>query len=132
MSEDRNNKRHTASEGPTSVAFPRRRLGRVEHDERGNARMEWALLPEKAASSDRVVLEVLEEPDSGGGEGRPPPVVRAAGAAFQPYGGGASAPFAPAESVDARRKPKDLRKLGEWLKMTRELEARRKNGGPGD
>ena len=132
MSEDRNSKRRTAPEGPTNVAFPRRQLGRVEHDERGNARMEWALMPEHAARADRVVLELIEEPDSGGGAGKPPPVARAAGAAFQPYGGGASTPFAPAEPADAPRKPKDLRKLGEWLKMTRELEARRKEGERGD
>ena len=130
MSEDRNNKRRTAPEGPTSEAFPRHKLGRVEHDERGNARMEWALMPENATPEERVVLALLEEPDSGGGAGKPPPVARAARAAFQPYGGGT--PFAPAEPEAAPRKPKDLRKLGEWLKMTRELEARRKNGERGD
>ncbi|MEO7244895.1 MAG: hypothetical protein ABIX12_07090 [Rubrivivax sp.] len=128
MSEDRNNKRRSGPERPTNVAFPRRKLGRVEHDERGNARMEWALLPEDATGSEqRLVLELLEEPGAGGAA-RPHALARVPGAAFQPYGGGASAPFAQAEPADAPRKPKDLRKLGEWLKMTRELEARRKDG----
>jgi len=131
MLKDRNIKRGTATEGPTNVAFPRRKLGRVEHDERGNARMEWALLPEDAAGSERLVLELLEE-SGADGAARKSPAARVAGAAFQPYGGGASATFAPAESAAAPRKPKDLRKLGEWLKMTRELEARRKHRECGD
>jgi hypothetical protein len=120
MKEDRS-KRLTGLEEPTNTAFPRRRLGRVEHDERGNARMEWALLPEHA-TADRVVLELLEEPGA-----TPAAAPRPARGGFQPYGGGPADAFAGA-SPAAPRKPKDLRKLGEWLKMTRELEARRKRG----
>ncbi len=126
MSADRNDKRRPGPEDPISVAFPRRRLGRVEHDERGNARMEWALLPDDAGKTDRVVLELLEEPVVPGT--RAPHVNQPSRGAFQPYGSGHVDPFGAAPPREAPRKPKDLRKLGEWLKMTRELEERRKRG----
>jgi hypothetical protein len=121
MSADRNDKRRPGPEDPTSVAFPRRRLGRVEHDERGNATMEWALLPESDGANERVVLGVLEEPGAGN---RPAPAPRPADRGFQPY----ASPADPFGAPAAPRKPKDLRKLGEWLKLTRELEERRKRG----
>jgi hypothetical protein len=125
MSVDRNDKRRSVPEEPTSVAFPRRRLGRVEHDERGNARMEWALLPESAGIADRVVLELLDDSSAGAPASQSP---RPARGGFQPYGSGHVDPFGPAPRTEAPRKPKDLRKLGEWLKMTKELEERRKRG----
>ena len=115
-------------EHPTEVAFPRRRLGRVEHDHLGNARMEWALLPDSQANG-RQVLEIVDDAPAG--------KTRAAGKAelglqhdsdrsFEPYGSGRASVFEPPR--EAPRKPKDLRKLGEWLKLTRELEERRKRG----
>jgi hypothetical protein len=111
---------------PTEVAIPRRRLGRVEHDERGNARMEWALLPESLAS-ERVVLEILDEPGAGGRREPGLSLMRDSERGFNPYGDARKSAFDP-PSPEPRRKPKDLRKLGEWLKMTRELEERRKRG----
>lgn len=118
---NRDNNPRPSREAPEDIAFPRRRLGRVEHDHRGNARMEWALLPEDDAAN-RPVLEILE-----GDATRQPKAYELKASAykrgFEPYGRDAAA--APAE---APRKPKDLRKLGEWLKMTRELEERRKRG----
>jgi len=126
MSEDRNSRRRPGLEQPSSIAFPRRRLGRVEHDERGNARMEWALLNDDSTAGERVVLELAKERGAGG-------TARAGGeradrGGFQPYG--SPSVFTP--EPEPPRKPKDLRKLGEWLKMTRELEARRKRGETGD
>lgn len=110
-----------ARETPEEIAFPRRRLGRVEHDHRGNARMEWALLPEDAGA-DRPVLEILE-----GDATREPKAYELKASSFkrgfEPYGRDAGA-----VPTEAPRKPKDLRKLGEWLKLTRELEERRKRG----
>ncbi|MCU0758754.1 MAG: hypothetical protein MUF07_06100 [Steroidobacteraceae bacterium] len=111
---------------PTEVAIPRRRLGRVEHDERGNARMEWALLPEGHAS-ERQVLTILDEP--GAGESTTPlSLARDPKRGFSPYGDARGGAFGPPAETPSRRKPKDLRKLGEWLKLTRELEERRKRG----
>jgi hypothetical protein len=119
---------------PTEVAIPRRRLGRVEHDERGNARMEWALLPEGLAS-ERQVLTILDEPGAGPAAGPGPgpaapplSLARDSERGFNPYDDGRSGAFEPPAPPPARRKPKDLRKLGEWLKLTRELEERRKRG----
>lgn len=100
----------------------RRRLGRVEHDDRGNARMEWALMPEKEAGK-RVVLELLDEPGADGGA-NPGRVAHG----FQPYSDGTA--ILNPESTPPR-KPKDLRKLGEWIKLTREMEARRKREDQG-
>ena len=124
MAVNRNDKRRSGPGDPTSVAFPRRRLGRVEHDERGNARMEWAPLPDTTDNADRVVLELLEDTGPGARASTAP---RPASSGFQPYASGHVDPFGAAPAA-APRKPKDLRKLGEWLKMTRELEERRKRG----
>jgi hypothetical protein len=85
----------------------RRRLGRVMHDERGNAFLTWHDAP---ADEKRHVLEILGDPklkvksDQG----------------FDPYARLEPRPTA------APAKPKDLRKLGEWIKMMRELEARKR------
>ena len=88
----------------------RRRIGKVVHDDRGNAYVTWHEAP---ADHKREVLEIAGDPalrvrtDHG----------------FDPYArreprAGAT-PAKPA-------KPKDLRALGEWIKMMRELEARKR------
>ena len=90
----------------------RRRVGKVVHDERGNASVTWQDAP---ANYERPVLEVL-------GDGA---LTLKNDETYDPY---------------ARRKPRpvagngntsrtDLRKLGEWLKMMRELEARKRESG---
>ena len=85
--------------------------------------MEWALLPD-ASAADRPVLELLEEPPQ---DTRQQPLkAENYRTGFEPYRRVGSAFDAPPEP--APRKPKDLRKLGEWLKMTRELEERRRRG----
>jgi hypothetical protein len=83
----------------------RRRIGKVVHDARGNASVRWVDAP---ADYQRPVLEVV-------GDGAPAPQ-REGG--FTPYGPGATRT--------------DLRKLSEWIKMMRELEARKRNGGDQD
>lgn len=124
---DKNSRTRTAA--PTEIAFPRRRLGRVEHDHLGNARMEWARLPDNPDGG-RDVLKLVED-SPGRSDHLNPPLktehYRSSG--FEPYQRVGSAFAAPQE---APRKPKDLRKLGEWLKMTRELEERRKRAKNGD
>ena len=123
------NSRARTEDAPTEIAFPRRRLGRVEHDHLGNARMEWARLPDNPDGG-RDVLKLVEDSPARSGRLNPPfKTERYRSNGFEPYqqvGGAFAAPQA------APRKPKDLRKLGEWLKMTRELEERRKRAENGD
>ena len=77
----------------------RRRLGRVVHDDRGNAFLTWHDAP---AGEQRHVLEILGDPK----------LKVKTEESFGPYARretrAAAAPGKPA-------KPKDLRKLGEWI-----------------
>jgi hypothetical protein len=91
----------------------RRRIGTVIHDERGNASVKWRDAP--AELVERPVLEVLGEPK----------LTLKQDETYDPYARRA-AREAPAKSGNART---DLRKLSEWIKMMRELEARKRNGG---
>jgi hypothetical protein len=97
---------------PQDAASPdeRRRLGRVVHDDRGNASVEWRAAP---ADHERPVLEVL-------GEDRL--TVKTEEISYDPYA--RNRPLRPRAG-----KRTDLRKLGEWIKKMRELEERRRNGG---
>ena len=86
----------------------RRRLGKVVHDDRGNASVLWRDAP---ADYERPVLEVLGNPK----------LALKTEDSYDPYarrearGGGNAART-------------DLRKLSEWIKMMRELEERKKRG----
>lgn len=98
----------------------RRKLGRIVRNERGGATMEWTTYTEQDAA-ERVVLQVLETPPDGNySVVREPPVdASARRGASQPNGAaGAEAPDAPPP-----RRPSDLRKLSEWIKLTRKLES---------
>ena len=93
----------------------RRRVAKVVHDDRGNASVEWEEAP---PDHKRDVLELLED-------------------AAPARGGQGGDPYArdnvPKPKRDASRAPRtDLRKLSEWIKMMRELEARKRNGNPDD
>ncbi len=105
-----------------NTPFPRRELGRIVHDERGTASMEWVAV---SRGQPRQVLEIVEDP----GRGKPlaPRGANDPGSGFNPYA--SAVPDAPGVAArEAPRKPRDLRKLGEWMKMMRELEARKKRG----
>jgi hypothetical protein len=86
----------------------RRRMGKVVHDERGNASVRWRDAP---ADYERPLLEVLGNPN----------LSVKADESYDPY---------------ARRETRgngntgrtDLRKLSEWIKLMRELEERKKRG----
>ena len=97
----------------TTPPAERRRIGRVVHDDRGNASVEWRAAP---ADHERQVLEVQ------GGDERL--TLRKEETSFDPY-----ARNRPREGGRGTRT--DLRKLSEWIKMMRELEERRRNGGGG-
>jgi hypothetical protein len=88
----------------------RRRVGRVVHDDRGNASVSWRDAPKDYA---RPVLEVLGEPGlSIKSEDSCDPYARRLGT--RKSGG-----------TGART---DLRKLSEHIKKMRELEARKRRG----
>ena len=85
----------------------RRRIGTVVHDDRGNASLKWRDAP---ADHERPVLEVQGEPAlSIKNEETYDPYARRA---LRTGGNGTRT---------------DLRKLSEWIKMMRELEARKRN-----
>jgi len=97
----------------------RRRIAKVVHDERGNASVRWLDAP---ADYQRPVLEVA--PDSA--------PVRGPVESFNPYAREV-AREAPACTRSAGNTARtDLRKLSEWIKLTRELEERKRNGGDRD
>lgn len=104
------------SEPPDSE---RRRIGKVVHDDRGNASVSWSDAP---ADYQRPVLELMEdaaaEPEQG----------------FNPYGLGATGPHrTPASKPSTGNTTRtDLRKLSDWIKVMREIEQRKRNGGEQD
>jgi hypothetical protein len=104
----------------TSASGERRRLGRIVHDERGSASVEWRDAPD---DYERPVFRIE-------GTGVKEPLSVRNEDTFNPYdrgpdkspaiGGGRTA----AKSGGKR----DLRKLGEWMKLMREMEERKKRG----
>jgi hypothetical protein len=98
-------------------ASERRRIGMVVHDDRGNASVSWQDAP---SDYERPVLEVLGNPGLSIKHDE----------AFDPYARRtARKPGGGANSVTTRT---DLRRLSEWIKMMRELEARKREGGGED
>jgi hypothetical protein len=92
----------------------RRRIGRIVHDERGNASLAWWDAP---ADYRRPVLEI--ESESSG------LAIQKAPQTFDPY---ACATPAEKKKTEAAGPRKDLRKLSEWIKMMRDLEERKRRG----
>ena len=115
MGNDRRGKPNPATEpeptGATSI-LERRRIAKVVHDERGNASVEWVKAP---TEGERVALSLEET------EPAPKPE-----RGYDPYQTaskcrvGTRPPERPAK--------RDLRKLSQWIKQMRELEARKKRG----
>jgi hypothetical protein len=102
----------------------RRRLGRIVHDDRGSASVEWRDAP---ADEVRTKLEVEKTPSSGRGARDP------LGAdvlsiqndeTFDPY----SRKTTPERKSTGSTSRTDLRKLSEWIKLKRAMEERQKNG----
>jgi hypothetical protein len=100
----------TDSSGATSI-LERRRIGKIVHDERGNARVEWVDAP---ADGERTALSLEEtQPGSKPEQG------------YDPYQKSARGRKV-AEEPPPRPPKRDLRKLSEWIKQMRELEERRR------
>jgi hypothetical protein len=105
---------------PIPDALPdaeRRRKGTVVHDDRGNASVRWEDAP---ADYQRPVLELAGDSASApkSEEG------------VNPYAPGATGSTSTRSTGATTRT--DLRKLSEWIKMMRELEERKRNGGDQD
>jgi hypothetical protein len=81
----------------------RRRLSRIVHDSRGNARVEWIDLP-----AEDLMIEPRLRLSLEGDSPRP-----------------AAMPSPPPPAMPIRKKT-DLRKLSDWIKLTREVEERKK------
>lgn len=93
----------------------RRRLSRVRHDDRGNAYVEWVEAP--AELVERPKLEIAREPWE--------MQLDAERTACDPYSNGSGL----ARKSTGNTTRTNLRQLSEWIKMMRELEERKRNGG---
>jgi hypothetical protein len=106
--------------GPTSVEFPRRRLGRVVHDERGQASVEWERLEGEDARAARPALSIAEDPSPTARSLR----LSSMAGGVNPYDRGVEVRREPGSGKP--RSPADLRKLDAWIKQRRAVEALRK------
>jgi hypothetical protein len=99
----------------TGSETERRRVGKVVHDDRGNASVKWEDAP---ADYERVVLEVVNDGRS----------ERAGENDCNPY-----AQRTPRERGSSGNTTRtDLRKLSDWIKKMRELEERKRNADDQD
>lgn len=116
-------------EAPAPSGAGARRIGRIVHDDRGNAKLEWQAVPDdRSVRLDRIELTLKDE------TGRQPKLAledyrRSSGT--NPYdrvaSAGATDPDATLpRSSNTRR---DLRKLSEWIKLKRELDDRKTDDG---
>lgn len=112
---DNNTKRPTASN--------RRRVSQIVHDDRGNARVEWIEAGHAGEELERAPLSV--EPTPSRGEAPRLAVERRLSGGFEPYARAGKALIPESRKVPVKR---DLRKLGEWIKLKRELDARKTSG----
>jgi hypothetical protein len=90
----------------------RRRIGRIVHDDRGNASVNWRDAP---SGYKRQVFELEETPGALS--------IQKAAPTFNPY----ETATLPEPKKSAGPK-KDLKKLSEWIKMMRDLEERKRRG----
>ena len=100
--------------GQTMGNSERRRIGRIVHDERGNASLDWRDAP---ANYRRPVLEIESEASG--------LAIQKAPRTFDPYA--CATPPEPKKAAAAGPR-KDLRKLSEWIKLMRDLEERKRRG----
>jgi hypothetical protein len=111
-----------SSNGKPGNPANRRRASQIVHDDRGNARVEWIDAGYTGVDIERAPLSIESTPARGDAAKLTVERVRAGG--FDPYARVGSGPPA----ANNKKKPpvkRDLRKLGEWIKMKRELDARK-------
>jgi hypothetical protein len=102
-------------------AANRRRVSQIVHDDRGNARVEWIDAGAAGVPIERAPLAI--EPTPSRGENGKLTIERKRAGGFDPYArvGAAHIPE-PKKQQGGKR---DLRKLGEWIKLKRELDSRK-------
>jgi hypothetical protein len=103
----------------TSPSANRRRASQIVHDERGNARVEWIDAGYAGVPLERAPLTI--EPTPARGQDARLTVERVRSSGFDPYARVGAAHVPESKKPAGKR---DLRKLGEWIKLKRELEAR--------
>ena len=101
----------------------RRRVSQIVHDDRGNARVEWIEAGFAGQPLERAPLSIENTPARG--EHGKLTVERGRAGGFDPYQRVGIARVPEAKKPAVKR---DLRKLGEWIKLKRELEARKQQG----
>jgi hypothetical protein len=109
------------SKDKSGQAVNRRRASQIVHDERGNARVEWIDAGHAGVPLERAPLSIEQTP--GRGDTSRLSIERNRAAGFDPYGRANAGHFAAAKKQPPAKR--DLRKLGEWIKLKRELEARK-------
>ena len=114
------------SNGKPSAAN-RRRVSQIVHDDRGNARVEWIDAGRAGVDLERAPLSIEQTPARG--EHSKLSVERSRAGGFDPY---ARVGVDRHNAALAKKQPakRDLRKLGEWIKMKRELDARKASDDP--
>jgi hypothetical protein len=100
-------------------------VSQIVHDDRGNARVEWIEAGYAGEPLERAPLSVEKTP----ARGVPAKltVERGRAGGFDPYQRVGAAHIPETKKPPAKR---DLRKLGEWIKLKRELDARKDSGEP--
>jgi len=103
----------------------RRRASQIVHDDRGNARVEWIDAGYAGVPLERAPLSIEQTPSRGDSAKMAVERTRANG--FDPYARVGAAHVPEPKKPTGKR---DLRALGEWIKLKRELEARKSSGEP--
>jgi hypothetical protein len=111
------------SNGKPPQASNRRRASQIVHDERGNARVEWIDAGYAGEPLERAPLSIQDTPARGDSSKLAVERTRASG--FDPYARVGNAHVPPPKKPQGKR---DLKKLGEWIKLKREMEARKDSG----
>jgi hypothetical protein len=110
--------------GKPPSAPNRRRASQIVHDERGNARVEWIDAGYAGEPLERAPLSIETTPARGDAKLS---VERRRSGGFDPYQRVGAAHVPEPKKPQGKR---DLRKLGEWIKLKRELDARKGSGEP--
>jgi len=101
-------------------AANRRRASQIVHDDRGNARVEWIDAGYAGVPLERAPLSIESTPARG--DSAKLTVERNRSSGFDPYARVGAAHIPEPKKAPVKR---DLRKLGEWIKLKRELDERK-------